>query len=113
VWLKHWSEANQDSGSNLHVGKYIGVYFALGFGYSLLILVQTLLLWIFCSIEVSLDENVQVHKTNNGYRHHENSTSVWHSLFSGLPCHFSKRLQQEEFSTDFQGTFGPFVLTPL
>jgi ATP-binding cassette subfamily C (CFTR/MRP) protein 1 len=63
VWLKHWSEANGDSGGNEHVGKYIGVYFAFGFGYSLLILVQTLLLWIFCSIEVGLSQNVVLHSS--------------------------------------------------
>ncbi|KAF2669154.1 multidrug resistance-associated protein 1 [Microthyrium microscopicum] len=53
VWLKHWSEVNSDRGGNYHVGKYIGIYFGFGIGYSALVLVQTLLLWIFCSIEAS------------------------------------------------------------
>ncbi|KAH7326381.1 P-loop containing nucleoside triphosphate hydrolase protein [Stachybotrys elegans] len=53
VWLKHWSEQNQYSGSNDHVGMYIGVYFAFGIGSSVLTVVQTLILWIFCSIEAS------------------------------------------------------------
>lgn len=52
VWLKHWSEVNGDSGSNPQVGKYLGIYFAFGFGSSALVVVQTLILWIFCSIEV-------------------------------------------------------------
>ena len=53
MWLKHWSEVNGDSGRNPQVGKYLGIYFAFGFGSSALVVVQTLILWIFCSIEVS------------------------------------------------------------
>ncbi|CAM1502994.1 Fc.00g077700.m01.CDS01 [Cosmosporella sp. VM-42] len=53
VWLKEWSERNQDAGSNDHVGKYIGIYFAFGIGSSALTVIQTLILWIFCSIEAS------------------------------------------------------------
>lgn len=53
VWLKNWAETNSSNGSNEHVGKYIGIYFAFGIGSSLLSVVQTLVLWIFCSIEAS------------------------------------------------------------
>jgi ABC-type multidrug transport system fused ATPase/permease subunit len=35
------------------VGKYIGIYFAFGVGSAALVVVQTLILWIFCSIEAS------------------------------------------------------------
>ena len=52
VWLKRWSEINQGYGGNPNVGKYIGVYFAFGIGGAALVVVQTLILWIFCSIEV-------------------------------------------------------------
>ncbi|KAG6000046.1 hypothetical protein E4U43_001725 [Claviceps pusilla] len=52
-WLKSWSEHNEDAGANDNVGKYIGIYFAFGIGSSLLTVVQTLILWIFCSIEAS------------------------------------------------------------
>ena len=52
LWLKNWSEVNQEYGSNPEVGKYIGVYFAFGIGGAGLVVVQTLILWIFCSIEV-------------------------------------------------------------
>lgn len=52
LWLKNWSEINQEYGSNPEVGKYIGVYFAFGIGAAGLVVVQTLILWIFCSIEV-------------------------------------------------------------
>ena len=47
-----WAETNQEEGSNNDVGKFIGIYFAFGIGSSLLTVVQTLILWIFCSIEV-------------------------------------------------------------
>jgi len=50
--LKNWSEINQKYGGNPNVPKYIGVYFGLGIGSALLVVVQTLILWIFCSIEV-------------------------------------------------------------
>ncbi|KAI9706829.1 MAG: hypothetical protein M1820_004800 [Bogoriella megaspora] len=53
VWLKHWSEVNARYGSNPQVGRYIGIYFAFGFGSAALVVVQTLILWIFCSIEAS------------------------------------------------------------
>ncbi|KAK5942089.1 ATP-binding cassette glutathione S-conjugate transporter ycf1 [Knufia obscura] len=52
-WLKRWSQINERTGSNPEVGKYIGVYFAFGIGGAALVVVQTLLLWIFCSIEAS------------------------------------------------------------
>jgi ATP-binding cassette subfamily C (CFTR/MRP) protein 1 len=51
-WLKRWSEVNEVEGRNPNVGKYIGIYFAIGFGSSALVVLQTLILWIFCSIEV-------------------------------------------------------------
>lgn len=54
VWLKEWSERNQKYGSNDDIGMFIGIYFAFGIGSSLLNVVQTLILWIFCSIEVGL-----------------------------------------------------------
>jgi ABC-type multidrug transport system fused ATPase/permease subunit len=53
VWLKVWADKNQLTGANDHVGKYIGIYFAIGIGSSLLTVLQTLILWIFCSIEAS------------------------------------------------------------
>jgi ATP-binding cassette, subfamily C (CFTR/MRP), member 1 len=52
-WLKRWSEINEQAGGNPQVGKYIGVYFAFGIGSAALVVLQTLILWIFCSIEVS------------------------------------------------------------
>ncbi|CAG8043220.1 unnamed protein product [Penicillium salamii] len=52
-WLKSWTEANEANGGNANVGKFIGVYLALGLGSSLLVIFQNLILWIFCSIEAS------------------------------------------------------------
>ncbi|KAF2763770.1 ATP-binding cassette glutathione S-conjugate transporter [Teratosphaeria nubilosa] len=53
VWLKQWSEVNSEYGGNPDVGKYIGIYFAFGIGSAVLVVLQTLILWIFCSIEAS------------------------------------------------------------
>ena len=53
IWLKHWSEVNERSGVNPDVARYIGIYFALGVGGSLLMAIQALIQWIFCSIEAS------------------------------------------------------------
>ena len=52
LWLKHWSEVNEEAGVNPDVGKYIGIYTAFGLGSAVLTVVQTIILWIFCSIEV-------------------------------------------------------------
>ncbi|KAI1952946.1 ATP-binding cassette glutathione S-conjugate transporter ycf1 [Ophidiomyces ophidiicola] len=52
-WLKRWSEINEIEGRNPSIGKYIGIYFAFGIGSSALVILQTLILWIFCSIEAS------------------------------------------------------------
>lgn len=52
VWLKNWAEVNGVYGRNPEVGKYLGIYFAFGIGSALLVVIQTLILWIFCSIEV-------------------------------------------------------------
>jgi hypothetical protein len=52
-WLKEWADKNTETGRNPDVGKYIGIYFAFGIGAAGLTAVQTLILWIFCSIEVS------------------------------------------------------------
>ncbi|RAH75359.1 ATP-binding cassette glutathione S-conjugate transporter YCF1 [Aspergillus aculeatinus CBS 121060] len=51
-WLKHWSELSEQQ-PNLPNGKYIGIYLAFGLGSSLLVILQNLILWIFCSIEAS------------------------------------------------------------
>ncbi|KAF9894054.1 hypothetical protein FE257_009027 [Aspergillus nanangensis] len=51
-WLKHWSEMSEVL-KKPPVGKFIVVYLALGLGSSLLVIVQNLILWIFCSIEAS------------------------------------------------------------
>ncbi|SPO01024.1 probable multidrug resistance protein [Cephalotrichum gorgonifer] len=53
VWLKEWAESNQKEGINDHILKFISIYFAFGIGASALSVVQTLVLWIFCSIEAS------------------------------------------------------------
>jgi ATP-binding cassette subfamily C (CFTR/MRP) protein 1 len=51
--LKKWAEANSAAGGNPDVGKFLGIYFAIGVGSAGLTVIQTLILWIFCSIEAS------------------------------------------------------------
>ncbi|CCH58178.1 hypothetical protein TBLA_0A03800 [Henningerozyma blattae CBS 6284] len=53
VWLKHWSEINTSNGDNPHAGRYLGIYFALGFSSALSQLLQTVILWVFCTIHGS------------------------------------------------------------
>ncbi|SCU90191.1 LADA_0F02432g1_1 [Lachancea dasiensis] len=53
VWLKHWSEVNTKFGANPHVSKYLGIYLALGIGSALSTLVQTVILWVYCTIHGS------------------------------------------------------------
>ncbi|CAH0022950.1 unnamed protein product [Clonostachys rhizophaga] len=53
VWLKEWADMNASKGTNENVGWFIGIYFVFGIGSSLLTVIQTLILWIFCSIEAS------------------------------------------------------------
>ena len=66
VWLKNWSEVNGAQGKNPNVGFYLGIYFVLGIGSAALVVVQTLILWIFCSIEVSGPVNDGLVHCNNG-----------------------------------------------
>ncbi|KAK6342083.1 hypothetical protein TWF730_001562 [Orbilia blumenaviensis] len=53
IWLKKWSEYNDKHQDNKNVGMWVGFYFAIGFGASALVAIQTLILWIFCSIEAA------------------------------------------------------------
>ena len=79
VWLKNWSEANSETGSNSHVGKYIGIYFAFGIGSAALSVVQTMILWIFCSIEVgwTLSVIISIRRADMIARRRENYTRKW------------------------------------
>jgi len=52
-WLKNWSEGNDTLRRNSKIGYYIGIYFAFGMGQAVLVVIQNLILWIFCSIEAS------------------------------------------------------------
>lgn len=53
VWLKHWSEVNTKFGVNPHAGWYLAVYLALGLLSAASTLVQTVVLWVFCTIRGS------------------------------------------------------------
>ncbi|EFY88409.1 ATP-binding cassette transporter protein [Metarhizium acridum CQMa 102] len=51
IWLKHWSETNNDVGENPLVAKFIGVYVAFGLGSAVLVFIQSMVLWLACSIK--------------------------------------------------------------
>lgn len=53
VWLKHWSEVNTKYGYNPNIPKYLGIYFLLGLGFSATSLLNSCLMWIFCTIQGS------------------------------------------------------------
>ena len=53
VWLKYWSEINGDDNSNPHAWIYLGIYFVIGLGTSLVYIFQMITLWQYCSIEGS------------------------------------------------------------
>ncbi len=101
LWLKHWSETNQRYGGNPEVGKYIGVYFAFGVGSAALVVVQTLILWIFCSIEVRPEHlpsfGCVAQLIGRTSRPLASSTRGWLLPFSGPPCRFSRPRRLEEF----------------
>lgn len=101
LWLKHWSETNQRYGGNPEVGKYIGVYFAFGVGSAALVVVQTLILWIFCSIEVRPEHlpsfGCVAQLIGRTPRPLASSTRGWLLPFSGPPCRFSRPHRLEEF----------------
>lgn len=53
IWLKHWSEVNTRYGYNPDPIAYLGIYLAMGLGFSLCTLVQTCYMWIYCTIRGS------------------------------------------------------------
>jgi ATP-binding cassette subfamily C (CFTR/MRP) protein 1 len=53
VWLKNWAENNEKSSVNSDIGKNVGIYFALGISASAMIVVQTMIMWVYCSIQAS------------------------------------------------------------
>lgn len=53
VWLKHWSEINTKYGANPHAGRYLAIYLALGILSAFSTLIQTVVLWVYCTIHGS------------------------------------------------------------
>lgn len=92
VWLKNWAETNEEQAGNPNVGKYIGIYFAFGIGSAALVVIQTLILWIFCSIEVRSPPPLQCMQVGHQPRsrtrpRHSNCLVIFHrpgKLFD--PC---------------------------
>ncbi|KAL2758487.1 hypothetical protein ACRALDRAFT_1075065 [Sodiomyces alcalophilus JCM 7366] len=53
LWLKRWADSNVLKDNRAHSTVYISVYMALGFGSSVVSLVQSLILWIACATRAS------------------------------------------------------------
>lgn len=53
IWLKNWAELNEKLGGNSDVAKNMSVYFAFGFAASAMLVVQTMIMWVYCSIQAS------------------------------------------------------------
>ena len=106
IWLKSWSDKNTKAGGNPQVGKYLGIYFVFGVGAAGLTVLQTLVLWIFCSIEVSPHSKpftVEGVLTRGAIRHLESCMRGWQQQSSGHRCPFSMSHQPAEFSTGSPG----------
>lgn len=99
IWLKSWSDKNTEASGNPQVGKYLGIYFVFGVGAAGLTVLQTLVLWIFCSIEVSPSklETVECILTRGAIRHLGSCMREWQQQSSGHRCPFSMSHQPAEF----------------
>jgi ATP-binding cassette subfamily C (CFTR/MRP) protein 1 len=53
VWLKNWAELNERMGGNSDIAMNMSVYFAFGFAASAMLVVQTMIMWVYCSIQAS------------------------------------------------------------
>lgn len=53
IWLKNWAELNEELGGNSDIAKNMSVYFAFGFAASAMLVVQTMIMWVYCSIQAS------------------------------------------------------------
>ncbi|KAM0414623.1 hypothetical protein ACHAPT_013533 [Fusarium lateritium] len=89
VWLKQWSEANDDTNIDVNVKKYLGIYVAFGLGSAGLVLLQSSILWLWCSIEASrqLHESQILNRFSSpGYSH--NLPSDIYRIDQSLPRQF-------------------------
>eukprot|EP01100_Stratorugosa_tubuloviscum_P002782 TRINITY_DN165_c0_g2_i1.p1 TRINITY_DN165_c0_g2~~TRINITY_DN165_c0_g2_i1.p1 ORF type:complete len:1466 (-),score=614.85 TRINITY_DN165_c0_g2_i1:64-4461(-) len=64
LWLSYWSEQNSATGSNSNIPMFLGVYASLGVAQAILIIAQSLVVYIVCGIKSSkyLHENL-LHRT--------------------------------------------------
>lgn len=53
LWLKHWSEVNQEQGGNYGFGRFLGIYAALGASGSFLIFCSAIVLYLYACIRGS------------------------------------------------------------
>ncbi|KAI8877119.1 multi drug resistance-associated protein MRP [Backusella circina FSU 941] len=50
LWIKYWSDVNQENNSNHHVWFYLTIYAIIGFSSSISSMCQNLVLWVFCAV---------------------------------------------------------------
>jgi ABC-type multidrug transport system fused ATPase/permease subunit len=50
LWIKYWSDVNQENNGNSHVWFYLSIYAMIGFSSSLSSMCQNLILWVFCAV---------------------------------------------------------------
>jgi ABC-type multidrug transport system fused ATPase/permease subunit len=50
VWLKEWSNSNQENGENSRVFFYLSIYALIGFSSTIFSVLQTITLWVYCAI---------------------------------------------------------------
>ncbi|RCI02867.1 hypothetical protein CU098_008807, partial [Rhizopus stolonifer] len=50
IWLKNWSSANMEKGTNDRVWLYLGIYALIGWSATIFAFLQTMVMWVFCGI---------------------------------------------------------------
>jgi ATP-binding cassette subfamily C (CFTR/MRP) protein 1 len=102
VWLKNWADINDRAGINTDVGKFLGVYFAFGIGSAALVVIQTLILWIFCSIEVGIPDG------RDGFSHYADAATEANIVL----VQASRKLHERMAFAIFRSPMSFFETTP-
>ncbi|PQE32064.1 abc metal ion transporter protein [Rutstroemia sp. NJR-2017a WRK4] len=102
VWLKNWADINDKAGINTDVGKFLGVYFAFGIGSAALVVIQTLILWIFCSIEVGIPDG------RDGFSHYADAATEANIVL----VQASRKLHERMAFAIFRSPMSFFETTP-
>ncbi|PQE26101.1 abc metal ion transporter protein [Rutstroemia sp. NJR-2017a BBW] len=101
-WLRNWADTNDKAGINTDVGKFLGVYFAFGIGSAALVVIQTLILWIFCSIEVGIPDG------RDGFSHYADAATEANIVL----VQASRKLHERMAFAIFRSPMSFFETTP-